>query len=113
MASDGWFSDASVEYTHMENLGLPHFMRCVASPVRGIAVKAGIYSPVISIDGCAPNRNAIIVDCWGAAQSIYEREDGRWLLTMASDGPVAEFVPAPDPRRAAVGPTEWAMHPTP
>lgn len=93
MAFDEWLSAARGEYLHMKNPGLPHFMRCVASPARGMAIKAGTYSPVVSIDGRAPNRNAIIVDCWGAIQSVCEHENGRWLLATAVDGQVAEFVP--------------------
>jgi hypothetical protein len=73
--------------------GRPQFMRCVASPARGIPIKAGTYSPVVSVDGSTPNRNAIILDCWGASQCVCEREDGRWQLATG-DGPVAEFVPA-------------------
>ena len=58
-----------------------------------MAIKAGTYVPVVSIDGCAPTRNALIVDCWGAIQSVCEHENGRWLLAAAVDGRVAEFVP--------------------
>ena len=75
----------------MNNPDLPHLMRCIASPVRGISTKAGTYSPVLSVDGCTPNRNAIIVDCWGGSQRVCEREDGHWQLAT-SDGSVAEFV---------------------
>jgi hypothetical protein len=77
----------------MNNHGLPHFMRCIASPARGIPIKAGTYSPVVSVDGSTPNRSAIIVDCWGGSQYVREREDGRWQLA-SGDGPVAEFVAA-------------------
>jgi len=68
-------------------------MRCIASSVRGGPIHAGIYFPVVSIDGCAPNRNAIIVDCWGASQYVREHEDGRWQLANENDGAIAQFVP--------------------
>jgi hypothetical protein len=77
----------------MNSPNLPPFMRCTASPARGISVKAGTYAPVVSVDGCIPNRCAIIVDCWGACLQVHEREDGHWQIAT-SEGPVAEFVPA-------------------
>ena len=77
----------------MHHPDLPHFMRCIASPARGIPIKAGTFSPVLSVDGRTPNRNATIVDCWGGSQLVCEREDGRWELA-AGDGPAAQFVPA-------------------
>jgi hypothetical protein len=77
----------------MNSHNLPPFMRCIASPGRGIPVKAGTYAPVVSVDGCIPNRCAIIVDCWGGCLQVHEREDGCWQIAT-SEGPVAEFVPA-------------------
>jgi hypothetical protein len=93
MASDELSYVAPAEYPQLNNHGLPHFMRCIVSPARGIPIKAGTYSLIVSVDGCVPNRNAIIVDCWGGSQRVSEREDGRWQLATG-DGPVAEFLPA-------------------
>jgi hypothetical protein len=56
-------------------------------------MQIGNYVPIMSVDGIAPNRNAVIVDCWGASRNICEREDGRWHLPAAEDGgAVSEFV---------------------
>jgi hypothetical protein len=82
-----------VEYSPLNNHGVSHFMRCIASPARGIPIKAGTYAPIVSVAGSVLNRNAIIVDCWGGSQRVCERADGRWQLATG-DGFVAEFLPA-------------------
>jgi hypothetical protein len=92
-ASDEPSYIAPVEYRPLNSHGLPSFMRCIASPARGLALKVGTYAPVVAVEGCGPNRNAIIVDGWGGALRLCERADGRWQLA-ADDGPVAEFLPA-------------------
>jgi hypothetical protein len=81
-----------VEYSLLDNRGLPNFMRCIASPARGTRIGAGTYSPVVSVDGCAPNRAAVILDCFGAARRVCEREDGRWQLGIHDDARIVEFV---------------------
>jgi hypothetical protein len=78
--------------TLLDKRGFPTFMRCVASPARGTPVGAGTYAPVVSVDGCAPNRTAVILDSFGAARRVCEREDGRWQLGIRSDARVVEFV---------------------
>jgi hypothetical protein len=72
----------------------PLYMRCVGTRARRSPVHMGNYVPVVSIDGNAPNRNAVIVDCWGAPRSVQEREDGIWHLIIEGGDRVAEFVTA-------------------
>ena len=73
IASDGRSSAAPVEYLHMNNPDLPHLMRCIASPVRGISTKAGptlrcsrltdvprTETPLLSTAGVAPNASASV-----------------------------------------------------
>jgi hypothetical protein len=85
---------ASVEGLQLDNHGLPHFMRCISSPARGMPIKGGTYAPVVSVHGHAPKRNAIIVDCWGDSRQICECEDGHWQLAGVDGDFAAEFVPA-------------------
>jgi hypothetical protein len=70
----------------------PAYMRCVGIRARRSPVHTGNYVPVVSIDGKSPNRHAVIMDCWGGARSVREREDGRWQLTVEDGDTVAEFV---------------------
>ena len=81
-----------MEHSRLDNGDLPNFMRCIASPARGTRIGAGTYSPVVSVDGSAPNRAAVILDCFGAARRVCEREDGRWQLGIRNDVRVVEFV---------------------
>jgi hypothetical protein len=55
-------------------------------------VCTGTYSPILGIDGSAPNRTATIVDAWGAPRRVCEDEDGRWQLFVGDQGSVAELV---------------------
>lgn len=70
----------------------PKYMRCIASMAPVAPIRTGTYSPILGIDGCTPNRTAIIVDAWGAPRSVREDADGRWQLFVRDDGPVAELV---------------------
>jgi hypothetical protein len=74
----------------MSNSTQPKYMRCIASTTRRAPVRTGTYSPILGIDGCAPNRTAIIIDAWGAPRRVHEDEDGRWHF-VRDDG-VAELV---------------------
>ena len=47
---------ASAEGLQLDNHGLPHFMRCISSPARGMPIKGGTYAPVVSVHGHAPKR---------------------------------------------------------
>ena len=76
----------------MSNSVSPKYMRCIALTTRRAPIRTGTYSPVLVIDGCAPNRTAIIVDSWGAPRPVREVEDGRWQLFVRDDDPVAELV---------------------
>jgi hypothetical protein len=76
----------------MSNIGLQKYMRCVVSVARAAPIRIGTYSPIIGIDGLAPNRTAIIIDAWGAPRPVCEDEDGRWQLFVRDHGPVAELV---------------------
>jgi hypothetical protein len=67
-------------------------MRCIASATHKAPIRTGTYSPILEIDGSAPNRTAIIVDAWGAPRAVREDEGGRWQLFVREDGLVAELV---------------------
>jgi hypothetical protein len=76
----------------MSTFGRHKYMRCVVSMARTAPFRTGTYSPLLGVDGSAPNRTAIIVDAWGAPRPVCEDEDGRWQLYVRDQGPVAEFV---------------------
>jgi hypothetical protein len=76
----------------MSYIAPPKYMRCIASAARGAPVRIGTYSPILEIDGSAPNRTAIIIDPWGAPQPVREDEHGHWQLLVRDDGLVAELV---------------------
>jgi hypothetical protein len=81
-----------MEFGNMRNSALPEYMRCIASVPHRAPIRAGAYSPILGIDGSAPNRTAIIVDAWGAFRPVCENPDGRWQLFSQDDGSVAELV---------------------
>jgi hypothetical protein len=76
----------------MTKSALPEYMRCIASVAHKAPIRTGTYSPILGIDGAAPNRTAIIIDAWGAVRHVCERSDGRWHLFAHEDGSVAQLV---------------------
>jgi hypothetical protein len=76
----------------MSPSGQLKYMRCIVSMARAAPIRTGTYSPIIGIDGSAPNRTAIIVDAWGAPRPVCEDEYGRWQLFDRDHGRVAELV---------------------
>ena len=76
----------------MSSSGPPKYMRCIVSMARTAPIRTGTYSPILGLDGSAPNRTAIIIDAWGAPHPVCEDEDGRWQLFVRDYGPVAELV---------------------
>ncbi len=76
----------------MSTSGPQKYMRCLVSKARTAPVRTGTYSPILQIDGSAPNRTAIIIDAWGAPRPVCEDEDGRWQLFVHDYGSVAELV---------------------
>ena len=72
---------------------MSQYMHCVASSVGSVAIRRGTFSLVVSVDGVAPRRHAMIVDGWGGLQCVREREDGRWWLIQGDAGLFATFVP--------------------